>query len=148
MKDKDKVKYGIYGANMLIPAIINATGKGNPGAFIRDLAEATSFNAGPAMGYALLDLASKASPKIRDSYFSRLAKLGGFVFYAGKWGLDLAHSIQGDSSALVDLAVDSTMLFNLGRDNYETYVAGKKDFLEDVPVIRKLVGKKKKESEE
>ena len=110
MKDKDKVKYGIYGANMLIPSVINATGRGNPGAFIRDLGEATSFNAGPAMAYTLLDLASKASPTIKNSYFNRLAKLGGFAFYAGKWGLDLAHAIGGETSALVDLAVDSSQI--------------------------------------
>jgi hypothetical protein len=143
MNTKDKVKYGIYGLNIAPAPIINATGKGNPGAFIKDLGEVSSFNMWPAIGYTLLDLASKASPTIRDWSGTRFAKLAGFVGYAAKLGVDIVSASKGETSALVNIAVDGSMLYNLGRDNYENYVLGNRDCLEDIPLLGKYLKERK-----
>ena len=149
MKTKDKFKYGIYGTNVIIPALANATGIGaGNGAIVKDVVQATSFNAIPALGYTVLDLVSKASPKIRDWQGTRFAKILGFAGYTGKLGLDVASAMKGESSALVDITADLSMLFNLGWDHYDYYVKDDRDFLDDIPGLKKYLRKRQIHKEE
>ncbi len=126
MERNDKIRLGIYGANIIVPSVIRGTFgllpvKTRP--FLESIAD--SANPYAAIGFGLLNLAGRLSPEIRNSLFTRTVNLAGMTIYGLQTLGGLASIIQGDYSSLPDLAFDFSIAYQTGRDTFEGYSKNK-----------------------
>lgn len=136
MTTKDvKTKIGIYGTNFIVPSLSNflqnapkiseVTSK-IPGLDVI----ASAANPWGALGFGALDLIGSISDKIKDSKFTRLAKVGGAAFYGVKTLMDLGSIAGGDYNSFIDLVFDGSMTYQLGKDTAENYSG--RDLVDDL----------------
>jgi len=136
MSADDKTRLGIYSANIIVPSAIRGTFGLLP-VTTRPVLESIADSANPyaAIGFGLLNLAGRLSPEIRNSLFTRAANLAGMVVYGFQTLGGLASIIQGDYSSLPNLAFDSSIAYQTGRDTFEGY--SKKRLSDDWNTITK-----------
>lgn len=135
ISQSDKKRNGIYGANFIIPSLVNFL-KNTPR--ISEVANkipgldkiASSANPYGAAFYGLLNIAGRFSDRIKSSRLTRLSELAGSVFYGASTIADMFSIAEGDYTALANLLFDGSMTYQLGKDASKDYEG--KDFLDDL----------------
>ncbi len=119
-------KTGIYGINFILPSLENLVKDVIPkmpeivGKGLDTLM--TSANPGGAAFFGGLDLSGRVfSKKITENALVRLLKLGGTAFYGVKTVFDVYSIVNGEYTPFVDLAFDTSMMYQLGKDSVSNY---------------------------
>lgn len=135
----------IYGGNFIFPSLTNILRNNTSISLNPNLA-----NPYGAIFYGGLDLLGTLSDKIKESTFTRLAKVAGFGYYGVSTSLDLFSIAGGNYNGFAELPFDMSMAYQLGKDVFSAY--GRKSFSKDFSSLKNkaqnLIGKisKKKQN--
>jgi len=131
MKQEDKSKALNYGGNILFNPLASAVNDSIGSKISMDLAHPNM-----ALGFVGLDVLDRIFPQVRNSKFSRLAKVAGAAYYGGKSIAKMISIANGDYNSIFSLPFDVMMSIQLTSDSIDSYDYSNRNLLNDVNVFR------------